>query len=59
MIRLLNVLSSFPAVYEVLAGKPLPTKDEYSLVTYLNFPNISVSAHDSPVKRPVFVPCGV
>ncbi|KAK3086457.1 hypothetical protein FSP39_018719 [Pinctada imbricata] len=30
LIRLLNVLSSFPAVFEVLAGKPLASKDEYS-----------------------------
>nr|XP_022341873.1 protein broad-minded-like isoform X5 [Crassostrea virginica] len=29
MIRLLNVLSAFPAVYEVLATKPLPSKPEY------------------------------
>ena len=29
MIRLLNVLSAFPAVYEVLATKPLPSKAEY------------------------------
>ncbi|XP_061197318.1 protein broad-minded-like [Saccostrea echinata] len=29
LIRLLNVLSAFPAVYEVLANKPLPSKPEY------------------------------
>ncbi|XP_060080662.1 protein broad-minded-like [Ylistrum balloti] len=30
LVRLLNVLASFPAVYEVLARKPLPTQDEYT-----------------------------
>ncbi|KAL3858589.1 hypothetical protein ACJMK2_008861, partial [Sinanodonta woodiana] len=30
LIRLLNVLSAFPAVYEVLATRPLPTKDSYT-----------------------------
>lgn len=29
LIRLLNVLSAFPAVYEVLANKPLPSRAEY------------------------------
>jgi hypothetical protein len=29
LIRLLNVLSAFPAVFEVLANKPLPSKAEY------------------------------
>lgn len=31
LIRLLNVLSSFPAVYELLADCPLPTKQAYSV----------------------------
>ena len=29
LIRLLNILSAFPAVYEVLAEKPLPVKESY------------------------------
>ncbi|XP_041376240.1 protein broad-minded-like isoform X2 [Gigantopelta aegis] len=29
LIRLLNILSAFPAVYEVLADKPLPVKESY------------------------------
>lgn len=28
--RLVNVLSAFPAVYEVLKGKALPTKEQYT-----------------------------
>ncbi|XP_048254918.1 protein broad-minded-like isoform X2 [Haliotis rufescens] len=31
--RLLNILSGFPAVYEVLAEKPLPVRDSYSFRT--------------------------
>ncbi|ESO96909.1 hypothetical protein LOTGIDRAFT_231711 [Lottia gigantea] len=30
LIRICNILSSFSAVFELLATKPLPTKDEYS-----------------------------
>ncbi|XP_059144454.1 protein broad-minded-like isoform X2 [Physella acuta] len=30
-IRLVNILSAFPAVYELLRGEPLPAKDTYSL----------------------------
>ncbi|KAH9488114.1 hypothetical protein Btru_065340, partial [Bulinus truncatus] len=30
-IRLVNILSAFPAVYELLKGEPLPSKDVYSL----------------------------
>ncbi|XP_053402163.1 protein broad-minded-like isoform X2 [Mercenaria mercenaria] len=30
LVRLLNILSGFPAVYEVLANKPLPSKSAYS-----------------------------
>ncbi|BFZ12598.1 hypothetical protein BsWGS_15637 [Bradybaena similaris] len=30
-IRLVNILSAFPAVYEMLRGEPLPARDMYSL----------------------------
>lgn len=30
-IRLANILSSFPAVYEIIHGEPLPAKETYSL----------------------------
>ncbi|CAL1530647.1 unnamed protein product [Lymnaea stagnalis] len=30
-IRVVNILSAFPAVYELLRGEPLPCKDTYSL----------------------------
>ena len=29
LIRLLNILSAFPAVYELLADRPLPGKEDY------------------------------
>lgn len=31
MICLMNILSSYPAIYELLAKKPLPSKQNYSL----------------------------
>ncbi|KAI8790403.1 protein broad-minded [Biomphalaria glabrata] len=30
-VRLVNILSAFPAVYELLKGEPLPSKEVYSL----------------------------
>ncbi|XP_022098111.1 protein broad-minded-like [Acanthaster planci] len=30
-VRMMNMLSAFPAVYEILASNPLPRKDAYSL----------------------------
>ena len=30
-VRLINMLSAYPAVYEILADQPLPCKDYYSL----------------------------
>lgn len=40
--RLVNVLSAFPAVYEVLKGKALPTKEQY---TFRDIPDTIPVSH--------------